>query len=134
MPKTIEPQTDKIRQVRDALRVTGELVAAARKERGWSQAELGRRLGGIDRRHVSAMESGDPRSDFGLLVSTLWLLNLPLLTTLSLGNHSSSGNLNSAIDAVVRLSKRTSSDAPAASSETTRLEGANRKKVVDNDF
>lgn len=44
MPKSVEAQTYNIRQIRDALKATGELIETARKERGWSQSELGKRL------------------------------------------------------------------------------------------
>jgi transcriptional regulator with XRE-family HTH domain len=82
MPKSVEAQTYHIRQVRDALSETGELIEATRKERGWSQSELGKRLGGIDRRHISALEKGDANTDFGLVVSALWILDIPVLETL----------------------------------------------------
>ena len=82
MPRPIEPSTLSIRQVQDALLATGQLIARARKARRWTQAELGERLGGIDRRHISALEKGQPHIDFGLVVSALWLLDLPILLTL----------------------------------------------------
>jgi transcriptional regulator with XRE-family HTH domain len=82
MPRPIEPSTLSIRQVQDALLATGQLVARARKARRWTQAELGERLGNIDRRHISALEKGQPHIDFGLVVSALWLLDLPILLTL----------------------------------------------------
>lgn len=82
MPRSVEAQTYSIRQVRDALKETGELIQAARKERGWSQSELGQRLGDIDRRHISAMEKGDANTDVGLVVSALWVLDIPVLETL----------------------------------------------------
>jgi transcriptional regulator with XRE-family HTH domain len=82
MPRTIEPGALSIRQVQDALLATGQLVTRARKARRWTQAELGERLGNIDRRHISALEKGQPHIDFGLAVSALWLLDLPILLTL----------------------------------------------------
>lgn len=82
MPRPIEPSTLSIRQVQDALLATGQLIARARKARRWTQAELGERLGNIDRRHISALEKGQPHIDFGLVVSALWLLDLPILLTL----------------------------------------------------
>jgi len=82
MPRSIEAQTYNIRQVQDALKQTGELIETIRKERGWSQSELGKRLGGIDRRHISTLEKGNPNTDFGLVVSALWILDIPVLETL----------------------------------------------------
>ena len=118
MPKSIEAQSYNIRQVQDALKATGELIAAARKERKWSQSELGKRLGGVDRRHISALESGDPAADFGLVASALWVLNLPLLSTLPLSGQESSGSLSSLVDALVNLSSRSGSRASASVTRT----------------
>jgi transcriptional regulator with XRE-family HTH domain len=142
MPKSIEAQTYSIRQVQDALKMTGELIAVARKERKWSQSELGKRLGGVDRRHISALESGDPGADFGLVVSALWVLNLPLLSTLPLSVQESSGAVSSLVDALVNLSSRSSSRASASVTRNAAAHGVTGgvagkvtgKKVIDNDF
>ena len=134
MPKSIEAQTYNIRQVQDALRVTGDLIAAARKERKWSQFELGRRLGGVDRRHISALESGDPAADFGLVVSALWVLNLPLLSTLPLSGQESSGAVSSLVDALVNLSSRSGSRASASVTRNVASHGFTGKRLIDNDF
>jgi len=82
MPRTVDSPVYQKAQVLDALRDTGALIAEARKARGWSQTDLGARLGKVDRRHVSALEKGDPKVDVGLVVAALWLLDLPLLATL----------------------------------------------------
>ena len=82
MPRTVDSPIYQKAQVLDALRDTGALIAEARKARGWSQTDLGARLGKVDRRHVSALEKGDPKVDVGLVVAALWLLDLPLLATL----------------------------------------------------
>lgn len=135
MPKSIEAQTYNIRQVQDALKVTGELIAVARKERNWSQSELGKRLGGVDRRHISALESGDPAADFGLVVSALWVLGLPLLSTLPLSGQEPSGTVSSLLDAMVKLSSR--SGGLRSSGSVTRnvaAHGNAGKKEIDNDF
>ena len=124
MPKSVEAQTYKIRQVRDALSETGALIAASRKERGWSQSELGRRLGGIDRRHISAMEKGDANIDFGLVVSALWVLDIPVLETLSTRRepHIAAGPVTASTKYAGR---------PGAAK---RSGGRSRRKVIDNDF
>lgn len=134
MPKSIEAQTYNIRQVQDALKATGELIATARKERKWSQSELGKRLGGVDRRHISALESGDPAADFGLVVSALWVLNLPLLSTLAPSAQESSGTVGSLVDALVNLSSRSRSRASASVTRNVGSRGVAGRKVIDNDF
>lgn len=91
MPKKIDSPIHRKAQIRDALCETGLLIAEARKERGWSQSDLGQRLGDIDRRHVSAMEKGDPNVGVGLVVAALWLLDLPLLATLPESNRPPAG-------------------------------------------
>lgn len=123
MPRSIDAQTYHIRQVRDALTETGELIAAVRKERGWSQSELGQRLGGIDRRHISAMEKGDANTDFGLVVSALWVLDIPVLETLSTGYETPA-------------SLRRPEPGALSTALATRLKkaGRRRRKVIDNDF
>ena len=69
MPRTVDSPVYQKAQVLDALRDTGALIAEARKARGWSQTDLGARLGKVDRRHVSALEKGDPKVDVGLVVA-----------------------------------------------------------------
>ncbi|QJX03037.1 helix-turn-helix domain-containing protein [Alcanivorax sp. IO_7] len=87
MPRTVDSPVYQKAQILDALRDTGALIAEARKARGWSQTDLGTRLGKVDRRHVSALEKGDPKVDVGLVVAALWLLDLPLLATLPQPGH-----------------------------------------------
>ncbi|MFT6554700.1 MAG: transcriptional regulator with XRE-family HTH domain [Alloalcanivorax venustensis] len=87
MPRTVDSPIYQKAQILDALRDTGALIAEARKARGWSQTDLGARLGKVDRRHVSALEKGDPKVDVGLVVAALWLLDLPLLATLPQPGH-----------------------------------------------
>lgn len=118
MPKNVDSPIHRKAQIRDALRDTGQLIAAARKERGWSQTNLGQRLGDVDRRHVSAMEKGDPNVGVGLVVAALWLLDLPLLATLP---DSPSGGLFLADPGLLRA-RRTS----------TRKR--TRPTEIDNDF
>jgi len=134
MPESKEAQTYNVRQVQDALKMTGKLIAAARKERRWSQSELGKRLGGVDRRHISALESGNPAADFGLVVNALWVLNLPLLSTLAPNAQESSGTVGSLVDALVNLSSRSRSRASASVTRNVGSRGVAGKKVIDNDF
>jgi len=81
-------------RLKTPIKDTGALIEAARKERGWSQSDLGDRLGGVDRRQISAMENGNPSVDFGLVVSALWLLNVPILANLAYPDMSSSVTRN----------------------------------------
>lgn len=120
MPKKVDSPVHRKAQIRDALRETGLLIATARKERAWSQSDLGQRLGDIDRRHVSAMEKGDPNVGVGLVVAALWLLDLPLLATLP--EYSSPANVHFLAD-----------------TGRPRLQRANvrkrtRPQEIDNDF
>ena len=94
MARTVKAETYSISQVKDAINDTGALIEAARRERGWSQSDLGDRLGGVDRRQISAMESGNPSVDFGLVVSALWLLNVPILANLVYPGRSSYATRN----------------------------------------
>jgi len=94
MARTVKAETYSISQVKDAIKDTGALIEAARKERGWSQSDLGDRLGGVDRRQISAMENGNPSVDFGLVVSALWLLNVPILANLAYPDKSASVTRN----------------------------------------
>jgi DNA-binding XRE family transcriptional regulator len=134
MPKSTEAQTYNIRQIQDALKATGELIAAARKERKWSQSELGKRLGNIDRRHISALESGDPGADLGLAVSALWVLSLPLLSTLSVNDQESSGTMSALLDAIGRLSSNSRLQASASVTRNAVAHRSAGKKEISNDF
>lgn len=123
MPRPIEPSTLSIRQVQDALLATGQLIARARKARRWTQAELGERLGNIDRRHISALEKGQPHIDFGLVVSALWLLDLPILLTLP-NEGQASARLN-AKDLLLAVSEQIA---------TGQARPARNKPEISNDF
>lgn len=133
MPKSIEAQTYQIRQVNDALKATGRLISTARKQRKWSQSQLGDRLGGVDRRHISALEKGDPNAEFGLVVSALWLLDIQALATLPSKRNQS---LSDRIKSLVSVMESTHSDDTTPLSRAKRILGSanTEKKVVNNDF
>ncbi|GGY86192.1 helix-turn-helix transcriptional regulator [Marinobacter zhanjiangensis] len=135
MPKTVEAQTYNIRQVRDALRGTGELIEAVRKERGWSQSELGKRIGGIDRRHISALEKGDPSTDFGLVVSALWVLDIPVLETLRTRSGADASQMLPGLSMVAagQIDSRVG-EKRSGYGGNRKTVGRPRKKVIDNDF
>lgn len=135
MPKPIEAQTYNIWQVRDALRETGELIEDVRKERGWSQSELGRRLGGVDRRQISAMEKGDANTDFGLVVSALWVLDIPVLETLRTGIGAHASVKLPGIGAVsTGHAGRPKTKERSVYGSANKKGGKSRRKVIDNDF
>lgn len=133
MPKSIEAQTYQIRQVNDALKATGRLISVARKQRKWSQSHLGDRLGGVDRRHISALEKGDPNAEFGLVVSALWLLDIQALATLPPQRNQP---LSDRIKSLLNVMDATHSDDTTSLSRTKRILGSAKteKKVVNNDF
>lgn len=58
-----------------SLKEAGRLISEARKRRGMTLLELGRRAG-VDRRTVSQLESGRPGVSIGLFFQVLSLLNL----------------------------------------------------------
>lgn len=58
-----------------SLKEAGRLISEARKRRGMSLLELGRRAG-VDRRTVSQLEAGRPGVSIGLFFQVLSLLNL----------------------------------------------------------
>jgi DNA-binding XRE family transcriptional regulator len=133
MPKSIEAQTYQVRQVNDALKATGRLISIARKNRKWSQSQLGDRLGGVDRRHISALEKGDPNAEFGLVVSAFWLLDIQALATLPPQRHQP---LSDRIKSLLNVMDATHSGDTTPLSRTKRILGSAKteKKVVNNDF
>ena len=56
----------------------GEMIAIARKERGWTQHELADRIG-VARMTVVRLEQGSPELSIGTALSAAWLLELPVL-------------------------------------------------------
>ncbi len=64
--------------VRQALRDWGQLIAAGRKEKGSTQAELARRVG-VGRMTVVRMEKGAPEVGVGYYLTAAWILGLPVL-------------------------------------------------------
>ena len=53
-------------------------IAAAREERGWSQAELGRRVG-LPQAHISGIETGKVSPRFNTLLDLVRVLGYDLL-------------------------------------------------------
>lgn len=65
---------------RDALVVLGAQVAAARRELGWTSAELAERLG-VSAPLVSRIESGNPSVQVGTMFDAAVLCGVPLFAT-----------------------------------------------------
>ncbi len=64
-------------QTRDAARVLGTQIALARRERGWTAAELAERAG-TTARTVSSIERGSTSATIGLVFEAATLLGIPL--------------------------------------------------------
>lgn len=62
-----------------ALKIFGELVKAARRDRAFSQAELALRLQ-VTRQTVGAIEKGDPKVAVGTVFEAAYLLGIPLFS------------------------------------------------------
>ncbi len=64
-------------QTRDAARVLGTQIALARRERGWTAAELAERTG-TTVRTISSIERGSTTASVGLVFEAATLLGVPL--------------------------------------------------------
>jgi transcriptional regulator with XRE-family HTH domain len=73
MPKHIKP--NRIHQLPDAVR---QEIVEARHKRGWSQAELGRRVG-LPQVHISGIETGKVVPRFDTLLEIVRVLDRDLL-------------------------------------------------------
>lgn len=56
----------------------GKAIALARQQKKWSQTTLAERVG-VSRQKIARLEHGDPKIDIGTLVTSAWLLNVPLI-------------------------------------------------------
>jgi transcriptional regulator with XRE-family HTH domain len=64
--------------VRDALLTLGDLISAARRERGMSQDDLPGRVG-VNRNTIRRIERGASGLAAGSLLTAAWVLGLPIL-------------------------------------------------------
>lgn len=62
------------------LKTLGDLLKAARKRRGMSQADLAVRLG-VDRRVVINIEKGSAKTSVGQVFEACYLLGIPLMSS-----------------------------------------------------
>jgi DNA-binding XRE family transcriptional regulator len=65
--------------VRESLKEIGTLIACARKEKQWTQAELAKRIG-VNRMTLGRIEKGAPEVAIGWYLTATWLLGLPILS------------------------------------------------------
>ncbi len=61
----------------DAVQVLGNQIALARRERGWTAAELGERIG-VSARTVSRLENGSPSTAIGIVFEAATMLGIAL--------------------------------------------------------
>ncbi len=64
----------------DAVKVLGAQVAVARRELGWSAAELAQRLG-VSAPLVSRLENGHPTTQIGTVFEAAVICGVPLFAT-----------------------------------------------------
>lgn len=102
----------------ESLKEIGELIACARKEKGWTQEELGRRIG-VNRMTVVRIEKGAPEVATGWYLTAAWLLGLPILTWQTMGEGRS--------DTVV-------GDLLTKLKNSLPRRVRRRRKTIDNDF
>lgn len=74
------------RLIEDILQTIGLLIQSARKEARYTSAEIALRAG-VSRRTITRLEKGDPGISLGLFINVLWLLDIPLLRGMDIGNR-----------------------------------------------
>lgn len=75
-----------------ALGVLGQLIKAARLERGMSQVELAERVG-VSRHTIMAIEKSDPRVAIGAVLESAAVLGVPLLAEDTAGLNKLAGTV-----------------------------------------
>mgnify|MGYP006287781621 CR=1 FL=1 len=129
MPRRKVPRLTDRPSVESALKNTGQRLRNARLKRGWSQQQLGERMGGIDRRTISAMEDGQANISFGLVMSAMWILDIDLLSDLAAPppNERASGDKSGArIGDSVRIMGSNSQSVPYKPIRTRRSSSKKR--------
>jgi len=101
-----------------ALKEMGALISCTRKEKKWTQEELGQRIG-VNRMTVVRIEKGAPEVAVGWYLTAAWLLGLPILTWQTMGERTSDTVFS---DLLSKLKKNLP--------DTIRRRG----KEIDNDF
>lgn len=63
------------------LKIWGKMLAAARREKRWRQADVAERLN-VTRQTIARVERGDPNVSIGHYMTLAWVLNVPVLASL----------------------------------------------------
>lgn len=148
MPRRKIPRITNRPSVQSALENTGKRLRNARLTRGWSQQQLGERMGGVDRRTIAAMEAGHDNIAFGLVVSAMWILDIDLLSELAAAspNERASGNKTAAragdsvrimgpsSDSVPRKAIRTRRSSSRKQPESSARVTSQAPEAFSNDF
>src|ERR1700738_842812 len=74
------------RPVQDSLQILGNLIQSARKAAKYTSSELAQKVG-VNRKTITRLEKGDPGIGLGLFITVLWLLDIPLLRGIDIGNR-----------------------------------------------
>jgi DNA-binding XRE family transcriptional regulator len=72
--------------VQESLQMLGNLIQSARKAAKYTAKELAQRAG-VNRKTITRLERGDPGIGLGLFITVLWLLDIPLLRGIDIGNR-----------------------------------------------
>lgn len=74
--------------VQETLQMLGNLIQSARKAANYTSEEIAQKAG-VNRKTITRLEKGDPGIGLGLFITILWLLDIPLLRGIDLGNRQS---------------------------------------------
>jgi transcriptional regulator with XRE-family HTH domain len=85
--------------VQESLLMIGKLIQQARKDAGFTMAALAQRAG-IERKTIARLEKGNPSVSIGTFLTVLWLLDVPLLNGLDIGNRQSRKKLSLLLNAL----------------------------------
>jgi len=72
--------------VQDALQILGKITQSARKAAKYTSAQLAEKAR-VSRKTIARLEKGDPGVGIGLFITVLWLLDIPLLQGIDIGNR-----------------------------------------------
>jgi len=72
--------------VQESLQLIGQIIQYARKSAGYTIAQIAQKAG-VERKTIARLEKGDPGINLGLLITILWLLDIPLLQAIDIGHR-----------------------------------------------
>lgn len=90
---------------RVALGVLGQVIKAARQERGMRQTELAERVG-VSRHTIMAIEKADPKVGIGVVLEAATVLGVPLLADDTAGLNKLAGTVANLVTLLPARSKR----------------------------